>query len=57
MVEVLTNLIIFWNTKGETVLYLVEMIASFNALIIFPKKTSPNKFSNSFNHIKEGLVL
>ena len=39
MVEEPMNLIIFWNTKAIIVIYLAEMDAFSNVLIIFSKET------------------
>ena len=48
-----TNLIIFWNIKVKTVIYLVETDAFSNVSTIFSKKTLAQNILNLFNLIKE----
>ena len=43
--------------KVETVIYLVETDASSNVSSIFSIKTLAQSISNSYNHIKEDLML
>jgi len=55
--EVLTNLILFWNLRVTTALYLVETDVFSNALTLFSKKTLAWSISNSYNLIKEDQML
>ena len=57
MEEALTSLIIFCNIGMTTVMYQMETDAFSKVLTIFSRKTLAWSFSNSYNHIREDLML